>query len=70
MKARLELSEPRLADNLIGFLRRRKLEAEHSAAVIDIELPYLEQEQARLELDLLLRVWQSLHSDVSIEIVP
>jgi hypothetical protein len=70
MRARLELREPALAADLIDFLRRRKWEADQVAAVIDVDLPFLEEERARMELDLLLRVWQSLHDGVAVDLVP
>jgi hypothetical protein len=71
MTARLELSEPRLADELIEFLRRRECTAEHVAAVIEVGLPAeLDEDRARLELDLLLRVWQALHESAPVDVVP
>jgi hypothetical protein len=69
VKARLELREPGLADDLVDFLRRRKWEAEQAAAVIDVEFPHLAEEKAGMELELLLRVWQSLHDGVAVDIV-
>jgi hypothetical protein len=71
MTARLELSEPRLADELVEFLRRRECTAEHVAAVIEVGLPAeLDEERARIELDLLLRVWQALHESAPVDVVP
>jgi hypothetical protein len=70
MTARLELSDPRLAEELVEFLRRRECTAEHVAAVIEVGLPpELGEERARIELDLLLRVWHALHEGAPIEIV-
>jgi hypothetical protein len=38
--------------------------------VLEVDLPHeLHAEQARLELDLYLRVWQSLHDWASVEYV-
>jgi hypothetical protein len=69
MRARLELLEPGLVDDLIDFLRRRECAAEHVAAVIDVELPLeLGDERARMELELLLRVWQALHGGAEVEV--
>jgi hypothetical protein len=69
MRARLELREPRLADDLVDFLRRREGAAELVAAVIEVELPLeLGDERARLELDLLLRVWQALHGEADVNV--
>jgi hypothetical protein len=71
MTARLELSEPRLADELVEFLRRRECTAEHVAAVIEVGLPAeLDEERARIELDLLLRVWQALHESAPVDVIP
>jgi hypothetical protein len=69
MKARLELLEPGLAGDLVDFLRRRECAAEVVAAIIQVELaPELGDERARMELDLLLRVWQALHSGVDVNV--
>ena len=60
---RLWLSDPELADTLRDFLERRECAViEIDAETLDVELPHeVHAEQARLELDLYLRVWQSLH---------
>lgn len=69
MRARLELLEPGLADDLVDFLRRRECAADVVAAVIEVELPLeLGDERARLELDLLLRVWQALHRGAEVNV--
>jgi hypothetical protein len=71
MTARLELSEPQLADEFVEFLRRRECTAEHVAAVIEVGLPAeLDEDRARIELDLLLRVWQALHESAPVDVVP
>ena len=71
MTARLELSEPRLAVELVEFLRRRECTAEHVAAVIEVGLPAeLDEDRARIELDLLLRVWQALHESAPVDVIP
>jgi hypothetical protein len=70
MTARLELSEPGLAEELVGFLRRRECTAEHVAAVVEVALPPgLDEDRARLELDLLLRVWQALHESAPVDVI-
>lgn len=70
MKVRLELSEPGLADDLVEFLRRRECAAEHVAAVLEVELPHqLNEKAAHMELELLLRVWQALHSGAQVEVL-
>ena len=60
---RVRLSDPELADNLRDFLERRECAVvQIDAETVEVELPHeLHSEQARLELDLYLRVWQSLH---------
>jgi hypothetical protein len=69
MRARLELLEPGLVDDLIDFFRRRECVAEHVAAVIELELPpELGDERARMELELLLRVWQALHGGAEVQV--
>jgi hypothetical protein len=70
VKVRLELREPGLADDLVEFLRRRECAAEHVAAVLEVELPHqLIEEAARMELDLLLRVWETLHDGARVDVV-
>jgi hypothetical protein len=68
---RLRLSDPELADSLRGFLERRECAVvQLEADVLEVDLPHeLHAEQARLELDLYLRVWQSLHDWASVEYV-
>jgi hypothetical protein len=60
---RLRLSDPELAQSLRDFLQRRDCDVvQFDAETLDVELPHeLHDQQARLELDLYLRVWQSLH---------
>jgi hypothetical protein len=63
MTIRLRPSEPGLEDDLALFLRRHECRAEvdENGRVI-VELPHLiHQEQARMELELYIRLWQALH---------
>jgi hypothetical protein len=70
MTARLMLGDPALADDLVEFLRRRECGAEQVGAVIDVRVPpELGDERGRLELDLLLRVWQTLHEGAEVDVV-
>ena len=71
MGVRLRLSDPELAESLRVFLERRECAAvQIDAETLEVELPHeLHPQQARLELDLYLRVWQSLHSWSPIEYV-
>jgi hypothetical protein len=62
MTIRLRLSEPGLAEDLASYLSRhdcRAVAAEDSSVIV--ALPHLlHQEQARLELELYLRLWQAV----------
>ena len=71
MSVRLRLDDPALVANLLDFLGRRGCAgARDSDDTIDVELPDdLDAEQGRLELDLYLRVWQSLHGWTRVEVV-
>ena len=67
----LRLSDPELVESLRTFLERRECAAvQIDAETLEVELPHeLHPQQARLELDLYLRVWQSLHSWSAVEYV-
>jgi IS5 family transposase len=71
MGVRLRLSDPELADSLRDFLERRECAVvQLEADILDVSLPHeLHAAQARLELDLYLRVWQSLHQWTPVEYV-
>ena len=71
MGVRLRLSDPELADKLRDFLERRECAViEIDAETLEVELTHeVHAEQARLELDLYLRVWQSLHDWSPLEYV-
>ena len=71
MGVRLRLRDPDLVESLSDFLRRRECAVEQTdEATIEIVLPHeLPNEQARMELDLYLRVWQSLHGWARVDIV-
>ena len=71
MGVRLRLRDPDLVESLSDFLRRREcaveqIDEETIEIVLRLELP---DEQARMELDLYLRVWQSLHGWARVDIV-
>jgi len=63
MTIRLRLSEPRVADGLAFFLCRHECRAEAAEdGTVMVELAHaLHPEQARMELELYIRVWQALH---------
>ncbi len=65
---RIQLSDTTLTNELVDFFRRRECRVEPlDGDVIEVEAhPTLGPKQARLELDLLLRVWQSLHPGVEL----
>jgi hypothetical protein len=67
----LRLSDPELVESLRTFLERRECAVvQIDAKTLEVELPHeLHPQQARLELDLYLRVWQSLHSWSPVEYV-
>jgi hypothetical protein len=68
---RLRLSEPELAESLCDFLERRECAVVRlQADTLEVSIPHeLDAERARSELDLYLRVWQSLHHWASVEYV-
>jgi hypothetical protein len=71
MSVRLRLDEPALAVNLLDFLERRGCAGRRAGDdVIEVELPdELDPDEGRLELDLYLRVWQSLHGWTRVDVV-
>jgi hypothetical protein len=71
MSVRLRLDDPALVADLLDFLERRGCAGERDGEdTIDVELPDdLDAEQGRLELDLYLRVWQSLHGWTRVDVV-
>jgi hypothetical protein len=70
MDVTLRLSDPGERDALRTFLEKRECRvAEIAPDVLRVGLPHeLHDQQARLEVDLYLRVWQSLH-DSRVEIL-
>ena len=70
MHVTLRLNDAAERDALRAFLEKRECGVEVLAPdVLRVNLPHeLHDEQARLEVDLYLRVWESLH-DSRIEIV-
>jgi hypothetical protein len=71
MGVRLRLGDPDLVESLSDFLRRRECAVEQTdKETIEIALPQeLHDEQARMELDLYLRVWQSLHGWTRVDVL-
>lgn len=70
MNVMLRLSDPGEREALRAFLQKRECRVEEIAPdLLRVGLPHeLHDQQARLEVDLYLRVWESLH-DSRVEIV-
>jgi hypothetical protein len=71
LRVRLRLSDPELAESLRTFLERPEcVVVQVDAETLEVELPHeLHPREAELELDLYLRVWQSLHNWSPVEYV-
>jgi hypothetical protein len=69
MGVRLRLDDPDLVESLSDFLERRECAVDRVGVdTLEVGLPHeLHAEQATLELDLYLRVWQSLHGWTRVE---
>jgi hypothetical protein len=68
---RLRLQDPELAESLRDFLERRECAVvQLEPDMLEVALPHeRDAEQERLELDLYLRVWQSIHDWAWVEYV-
>jgi hypothetical protein len=71
LTVRLRLSDPALVDDLLFFFRKRDSQAElvEDDLVEVAILNVLDDRQGRLELDLDLRVWETLHPDAPVEVL-
>jgi hypothetical protein len=71
MDVTLRLSDPGELDALRAFFEKRECRVQVLAPdLLHVGLPHeLHDQQARMEVDLYLRVWESLH-DTRVEIVP
>ncbi len=57
---------------VLDFLRRRECMGERieGSDLLEVALPHaLQEKQAEMELDLLLRVWQVMHPGIRIEVI-
>lgn len=65
---KVDLSDPSLADDLVGFLRRARCSAERSGpgTVTVSVVDSLSEDLARRELDAYLATWQILHPGVRV----
>jgi hypothetical protein len=68
--SRLRVSEPRVADDLASFLSGHDCRAEVAEdGTVMVELPHvLHRDQARMELELYIRLWQALRG-VSVDLL-
>jgi hypothetical protein len=71
LKVQLRVSDPALVDDLLRFFRRRESSAERlDEDTVEVSILHvLDERQARLELDLYLRVWQALHPDADVSLL-
>lgn len=73
----VRLSDPRLADEFIGFLRRAdwiavlgEVEAHAEGIAVEVEVPEARDEtQARKELALYLQGWEAVYPDSGAELL-
>jgi hypothetical protein len=73
----VRLSDPGLADEFIGFLRRADcvadlgaVEAHAEGIAVEVEVPEAyDNEQARMEVALYLRVWEAVHPGSGAELL-
>ena len=71
LTVRLRLIDPALVDDLLFFFRKRDSQAELvEDDVVEVAILHvLDDRQARLELDLYLRVWEALHPDAPVDVL-
>ena len=73
----VRLSDPSLADEFVGFLRRAEcvadlgdVEAHAEGIAVAVEVPKAyDDDQARLEVALYLRVWEATHPGSGAEVL-
>ena len=73
----VRLSDPSLAEKFLGYLRRAdciarlvEVDARGAGVAVSIKVPAaLDEEQARLEVGLYLRVWEAVHPGTEIQLV-
>jgi hypothetical protein len=74
---RVRLSDPRLAEEFIAFLRRAdwiaglgEVEAHAEGITVEVELPEAyDKARARTELELYLRGWEAVYPDSVVELL-
>jgi hypothetical protein len=73
----VRLSDPGLADEFVGFLRRAdcvadlgEVEAHAEGIAVEVQVPEAyDDEQARMEVALYLRVWEAVHPGSGAELL-
>lgn len=68
-EVQVRLSDPGLAEELVGFLRRAdcvadlgEVEAHGEGIAVEVQVPRAyDEDQARMEVALYLRVWEAVH---------
>jgi hypothetical protein len=76
-EVQVRLSDPGLAEELVGFLRRAdcvadlgEVEAHAEGIAVEVQVPRAyDQDQARLEVALYLRVWEAVHPGSGAELL-
>ena len=74
---RVRISDPSLAEELLGFLRRAdciadvgNVEAHAEGIAVEVEVPQAyDDHQARMEVSLYLRVWEAMHPGSGVELL-
>jgi hypothetical protein len=76
-EVQVRLSDPGLAEELVGFLRRAdcvadlgEVEAHADGIAVEVQVPRAyDQDQARMEVALYLRVWEAVHPGSDAELL-
>jgi hypothetical protein len=76
-EVQVRLSDPGLAEELIGFLRRAdcvadlgEVEAHAEGIAVEVQVPRAyDEDQARMEVALYLRVWEAVHPGSGAELL-
>lgn len=74
---RVRISDPGLAEELLGFLRRADcivdvgdVQAHAEGIAVRVEVPRAyDDQQARMEVSLYLRVWEAMHPGSGVELL-
>ena len=73
----VRLSDPSLAEKFLGYLRRAdciarlgEVDAHGAGVAVSVEVPAAyDEEQARLEVAVYLRVWEAVHPGTEVQLV-